>query len=140
MYEMKVSTSKNLKVVSLVLIAIKFIISFLYIVFFKYSTPSDQIDDAKISPMLANKGEIALLLIGDEIDMELLRNELNEKGVYPKISQTYGEDGDLDVLNKRYPLLEIEKKPAYFVFDSKGIIYKSYKYDDFVKFLKEYSY
>lgn len=134
--------NNNLKVTSLLLLVIV-VVSFLFFVFFQF-TPSERIEDGNIQPMLADKGEISLLSIGAEIDMQKLRKELNSKGVYPKISHTIGYDDNfevsLEVLNKQYSLYKIEKIPAYFVFDSVGIIYKTYKYDELVHYLINHSY
>lgn len=139
---MKTRITKNIKVITLILLVLIVVISFLYFVFLKLISSSGEINEPKISPYHADKDEISLLSVGDEIDMQSLQEQLKEEGVYPKISQVigYNDEDSLDVLKRQQPLLEIEKEPAYFVFDNKGIIYKTYKYDDLVQFLLDYQY
>lgn len=136
---MKTGITKNIKVIALILLTLIVVISF---VFFQLISSTEKINEPKISPYHADKGEISLLSVGDEIDMQSLQEQLKEEGVYPKISQIigYNDDDSLAVLNNQQPLLEIEKEPAYFVFDNKEIIYKTYKYDDLVQFLLDYQY
>jgi hypothetical protein len=136
---MKIVITKNVKVITVILLGMIVIASFLYIVFFQLFS-SEQINEAKGSPFLADKGNVALLSIGDEIDMQKLESEIKEKGVYPKIRPIWGLDGDLKELNKEYPQLKIEKKPAYFVFNSKGMIYKTYNYNGLFDYLVNYKY
>lgn len=131
-------TKKRKRTAILLSLSILAAVSFVYFVFIKLDTSTYPIDSAKINPLLANEGEISLLIIGDNIEYELLLKELNEKNVYPKFTHMRAEDGNLEELNKKSPFLKIEKKPTYYVFDSKGVIYKTSQYDDLVNFLIEF--
>jgi hypothetical protein len=84
-------------------------------------------------------GEVSLLFIGDEVDIQNLDTILEQHDVYLNISHGYSYDDSLEPLNKKFPGLEIESKPAYYVFDSKELIYKTYKYNDLVQYLVDYS-
>jgi hypothetical protein len=44
---------------------------------------------------------------------------------------------DLDYANKRYPKLEIDKKPIFIIFDRKGIVFRTHDITEAVEFLEE---
>lgn len=43
----------------------------------------------------------------------------------------------LEKTNGQYKFLELEKSPAYVVFDTKDIVYKTYSEEELIKFLKD---
>jgi hypothetical protein len=136
---MKITLSKNLKVATYISLSLLIAMFLLYAVFFLIPQPKPIFDDYKINRFFADTGEVALLFIGDEVDIQKLDKILEQHDVYLNFSHGYSYDDSLESLNKKLPELDIESKPAYYVFDSKELIYKTYKYDDLVQYLVDYS-
>lgn len=77
-----------------------------------------------------NEGEYILYSVGDEIDSERLEEEgIDIAGI------SYRES--LSSMNEEYADLELEESPAYILFDSDGLVYKTYDYKELIQYLKE---
>ncbi|WLD94607.1 hypothetical protein [Alkalihalobacillus sp. AL-G] len=136
---MKSTYNEKTKRVTFIAFSLMLVIAFFDFVFFSDSIPKP-VDEVQLSPLFADNGEVALFSVGTYLDMSQLNSKLEEAGVHPEFSHVIGEQGELKFLQEKHPQLEIERMPAYFVFDSKGLIYKTYSYDQFVKYLSNYKY
>ncbi|MGP4081827.1 hypothetical protein ACTWQL_18120 [Pseudalkalibacillus sp. R45] len=85
-------------------------------------------------PFLAeDENQLSLFVVGDsDFKMEMLR----EKGLHYSSASMQKvdslEDAQLD-----HPGLEIESAPAYLVFNTRELEYKTYELDDLIRYLKK---
>ena len=84
----------------------------------------------------AEKGKYALLVV-DEKSADYYREWLDEK----KIDNVKVINGrtSLEDTNEEYKFLELKKSPAFVVFDTKDIVYKTYSEKELIEFLRENS-
>ncbi|WP_261129986.1 hypothetical protein [Bacillus sp. Marseille-Q3570] len=102
-----------------------------------WSTQMDLPEDGQPAfgpPFLAeDENQLSLFVVGDsDFEMEMLR----EEGLYYSSASMQKvdslEDAQLD-----HPGLEIESAPAYLVFNTRELEYKTYDVDDLMKYLKK---
>jgi hypothetical protein len=75
---------------------------------------------------------LSVFSVGEQVTYKQLTEEgidIVNKFIYS--SESYKE------VNKTFPNLNIEKEPAYFVFNSEEQIYSCYSYEELLVFLKE---
>lgn len=84
----------------------------------------------------AEKGKYALLVV-DEKSADYYREWLDEK----KIDNVKVINGrtSLEDTNEEYKFLELKKSPAFVVFDTKDMVYKTYSEEELIKFLRNSS-
>lgn len=84
----------------------------------------------------AEKDKYALLVV-DEKSADYYREWLDEK----KIDNVKVINGrtSLEDTNEEYKFLELKKSPAFVVFDTKEIVYKTYSEEELIKFLRNSS-
>ncbi|WP_221568097.1 hypothetical protein [Alkalihalobacillus sp. TS-13] len=85
-------------------------------------------------PFLAeDENQLSLFVVGDsDFEMEMLR----EEGVHYS-SASIQKVGSLEDAQLDYPVLEIESAPAYLVFNTRELEYKTYDADDLIRYLKK---
>ncbi|TFJ92038.1 hypothetical protein [Lentibacillus salicampi] len=76
------------------------------------------------------EGQYLLFSVEDDITSE----QLEEQNI--GISNIIYESSS-DLVNNEYPKLNIEKSPAYILFDTNGMVYKTYDYEKLLEYLKE---
>ncbi len=81
------------------------------------------------------EGKLAIFSVAD-YELEDIINYLWEQGIH-NINSAYSVDS-LETANEEFPFLQLEKSPAYAVFDHKEMIYKTYDREDLIRFLEEY--
>lgn len=80
-----------------------------------------------------NEGTYGLYVVEDE---QFDSNALTQDGIdVTKIHLIY-HPISFEVAKEQMSTLELEKAPAYLVFDNKGLIIKTYKYEELTEFLK----
>lgn len=88
-----------------------------------------------VYPLIAeNVGEFALFVVDhtENFDYEDIQDEEGIKNV------TSAQIIDsLEFANQQYQFLDLEKSPAYVVFDETEMIYKTYELDELLEFLKQ---
>ncbi|MGD6834846.1 hypothetical protein ACQCT5_22095 [Sutcliffiella halmapala] len=74
---------------------------------------------------------LSLFSVGRQVTFK----ELSEEGIESVIKFIYHTESYKSA-NETYPILELEKEPAFVVFDKDGMVYKGYSYEELLKFLK----
>ncbi|MRG87539.1 hypothetical protein [Salinibacillus xinjiangensis] len=87
-----------------------------------------------------DEGSLSLLIV-DENKQQFDWKEFNQKvfvenGIRQNVSTSKSVDS-LESINEKYKFLNLEKSPAYVVFDHKEMIYKTYNLEDLIEFLKQ---
>ncbi|MFC4323323.1 hypothetical protein [Litchfieldia salsa] len=82
----------------------------------------------------ADKNKYSLLMLG-ETEMEDYHKWLGENGI-SNVETIHGRTS-LEKINEEYKFLELEKSPAYAVFDTKDVVFKSYSEKALIEFLRE---
>ena len=84
------------------------------------------------SDLLAeSEGKYSLFSIGRQVNNEeLLEEGINTVNKFIYFTEPY------ERANEIHPILELEQEPAFVLFDTKGIVYKSYSYEKLLEFLK----
>lgn len=93
---------------------------------------SEKDDYATLFPGLLpdEANHYSLQAVGKEVTFEVLK----EKGIANVNHIT--NSSSFKVLNDKYQL-EIEQKPAFVLFDTNGLVLKTYDYNELIKFLQE---
>ncbi|CAK6478723.1 hypothetical protein ACPOM7_25525 [Peribacillus castrilensis] len=94
---------------------------------------TDEKDDyARIhSNLLPSEGHTySLQAVGKEITFDLLE-ENNITNVGP-----IRNEASYKSMNEQYPKLELQKEPAFIVFDENGLVLKTYDYKEMIDFLQ----
>ncbi|WP_142296471.1 hypothetical protein [Lottiidibacillus patelloidae] len=79
-----------------------------------------------------NKYSLLMVLETEKTDY----NKWLEDNEITNVKTIHGRTS-LEHTNGEYKFLELEKSPAYVVFDTKDIVYKTYSEEELIKFLKE---
>lgn len=82
------------------------------------------------------EGKYSVYMVGNEEVVQEAHDILLNSG-YNRINAldaSYRED----LSNLRYPGLEIEELPAFFLIDTQNIVYKSYDLNEFITYIDEY--
>jgi hypothetical protein len=78
-----------------------------------------------------SEGTYSLFSIGRQVNYK----ELSEEGINTVNKFVYFIDS-YESANEKHPILELEQEPAFVVFDTKGIVYKGYSFEELLEFLK----
>lgn len=88
----------------------------------------------EVYPLIAkNEGEYALFVVDHTEKFDY--DTLDEEGIKNVTSAQIIDS--LEDANHQYQFLDLEKSPAYIVFDDKEMIYKTYNIDELLEFLKQ---
>ncbi|WP_226671086.1 hypothetical protein [Metabacillus litoralis] len=88
-----------------------------------------------VHPLFSTDHNKYSLLVVSETNMSDYHKWLEENEIY-NVEKIHGRSS-LEETNDAFKFLELEKSPAYVVFDTKDIEYKTYSKEELIKFLKE---
>ncbi|MED4717377.1 hypothetical protein [Bacillus badius] len=94
-------------------------------------------ESTPVHPLFSTDENKYSLLMVRETEMADYNNWLEENQI-TNVKKIHGRTS-LKETNGEYKFLELEKSPAYVVFDTKSVVYKAYTEEDLIKFLKENS-
>ncbi|MGG1397747.1 hypothetical protein ABE288_07955 [Bacillus salipaludis] len=88
------------------------------------------------NPLLSEDvDKYSLFIVEDEGMAENGWQEWLDKNEIKNVKKIYGENSLKDA-NNQYKFLKLEKSPAFVVFNSKKIVFKTYSEKELIKFLK----
>ena len=90
-----------------------------------------------VHPLFSADKERYALLVVDEKSADYYRELLDKNKIY-NVKKINGRTS-LEDTNEQYKFLELEKSPAFVLFDTKDVVYKSYSEEELIKFLKDSS-
>lgn len=92
----------------------------------------DKLLDVSKSELLADSEDTySLYSVGRQVNYK----ELSDNGI-ENVNKFIYSMGSYKSANEIYPILKLEKEPAFVVLDTEGIVYKGYDYEELIEFLK----
>ncbi|WP_299833703.1 hypothetical protein [uncultured Metabacillus sp.] len=88
-----------------------------------------------LHPLFSDEDHKYSLLVVDETDSYDIRDEWMEKNEIRNV-KTINKRVSLEETTNQYKFLELEKSPAFVVFDTKGIVFQTYSEKELIDFLK----
>lgn len=82
----------------------------------------------------ADKNKYSLLIVEETEITD--HNKWKEENKITNVKTIHGRNS-LEDTNGEYKFLDLEKSPAYVVFDTKDVVFKTYSKEELIKFLKE---
>lgn len=82
----------------------------------------------------ADKNQYSLLMVRETEITDY--NKWEEENEITNVRTIHGRTS-LEDTNGEYKFLELERSPAYVVFDTKDVVYKTYSEEELIEFLKE---
>ena len=76
------------------------------------------------------QGKVAIYAVGQEMTFDSLRSD----GVHTRNISTITNGDSLS----DSPILELEKEPAFAVFDTTGVVFKTYDYEELLDYLENH--
>lgn len=88
-----------------------------------------------VHPLFSDNADYYSLLVAEaeNVDQRQWMKENNIKNV-----NTIHGRSSVDSVNAEYPFLELEKAPAFVLFNRQGIVYKTYNEKELIKYLKSH--
>jgi hypothetical protein len=86
---------------------------------------------------LANKGEISLLIVSKDINVESIEETLIQNGVDIRNINPILVYDSIEKIQKEHPALEVELDPTFILFDSKSPIFTTNDKQNLVEYLKQ---
>lgn len=96
---------------------------------------SNEYEPVPLHPLLSATADKYSLLVVEGNEIEGNWNEWKIKNDIKNVKTIRGEDS-LEQTNERYKFLELDKSPAFVVFDTKDIVFKTYSEKELIEFLK----
>lgn len=100
------------------------------------SNLSDQ-EPSPVHPLFSAHTDRYALLVVDEKSAKNYRELLDKNKIFNV--KRINVRTSLKDTNEQYKFLELEKSPAFVLFDTKDVVYKSYSEEELIKFLKDSS-
>lgn len=94
-------------------------------------------DPEPLHPLFSNNETKYSLLVVDEAgDYEIGNEWLDENKIY-NVQTVHGRNS-VEEINNQYKFIELEKSPAFVVFDTKDIVFKTYSEKELIEFLQNH--
>jgi hypothetical protein len=96
---------------------------------------SEEFEQTPSHPLFSSDKNYYSLLVVNEAGRYDLGHEWKEKNKINNVKTIHGRSS-LDDTNNSYKFLELEKSPAFVLFGTNDIVFKTYNENELVKFLK----
>ena len=93
------------------------------------------VETASDRPLFSAEKDKYALLVVDEKSADYYREFLDNHEIL-NVKVINGRTS-LEDTNEEYKFLELKKSPAFVVFDTKEVVYKTYREEELIKFLRE---